>query len=114
MTKATALSILYSVSHIAAGLLLHPYQTMQSLVKERVFAWMTGVPLYFLACITVLWRWAFVPVVQLVFSCSSCYFFACDALSFISNTLVFFCLYWQILLAYLFLRFRLLIDRKSL
>lgn len=103
------LSFVYSVGQITIGLLMHPYQTMQSLVKDRVFVWMAAIPLYVLAAVTVGWKMLIVPVVQGVFSCSTGYFIACDALSFVSNTLIFFCWYWQVLLLYLLIRFRLLV-----
>lgn len=90
---------------IAQGLLLHPYQTMQSLVKDKVFSWMVLTPSVVLALITVLWRFVIVPVVSLVFSCSSLSFGVCDWLSFVSNCLTFFCIYWQIMLLYLLFRF---------
>lgn len=107
--RVALFSFLYSIGQITLGLLLHPYQTMQSLIQERVFVWMAAIPLYTLVVVTVLWRFILVPAVQLVFSCSTQYYFACDALSFISNTLIFFCWYWQVLLVYLLVRFRLVL-----
>lgn len=38
-------SFLYAIAQITGGLLLHPYQTMQSLTREKVFAWMTFLPI---------------------------------------------------------------------
>lgn len=99
-------SLLYSVGQITLGLLLHPYQTMQTLVPDKIFVWMTALPTITLAIVTVLWRYAVVPVVQLVFSCSATHFWGCEFLPFISNWLTFFCIYWQLLLLYLLLRFR--------
>lgn len=98
-------SILYSLFQIAQGLLLHPYQTMQSLVKDKIFSWMVLMPSVILALVTVLWRFVVVPVVSLVFSCSSVSLPVCDWLPFISNCLTFFCIYWQIMLLYLLFRF---------
>lgn len=100
------LSLLYSLFQIIQGLLIHPYQTMQSLVKDRVFSWMALLPTLILAIITLAWRFAVVPLVQLVFSCQNLNFLGCDLLPLISNTLTFFCLYWQILLLYLLFRFK--------
>lgn len=111
--KSAFLSFIYSVGQITVGLLMHPYQTMQSLVKDRVFVWMAAIPLYILAVVTVGWKMLIVPAVQGFFSCSTDYFIACDALSFVSNTLIFFCWYWQVLLLYLLVRFRLLVRRLA-
>lgn len=109
--KSALLSLVYSLGQITLGLLVHPYQTMQSLVRERVFVWMAATPLYVLAMSTVGWKLVIVPVVQNIFSCSTGYFVACDALSFVSNMLVFFCWYWQVLLLYLLIRFRVLVGK---
>lgn len=93
------------MGQISLGLVLHPYQTVQSLVRDRVFAWMSLLPSLFLAFVTVGWRWGLVPTVRLVFSCQTTPFFACDWLQFFSNWLTFFCIYWQVLLLYLLFRF---------
>jgi hypothetical protein len=106
-------SFSYAVGQIGLGLLLHPYQTMQSLVEEKVFIWMTLFPMGVLAVITMGWRFAVVPAVRLVFSCSTSGLIACDTLPFISNWLTFFCLYWQILLLYLFFRFSSVFKRTA-
>jgi len=100
-------SVIYSIGQITLGLLLHPYQTMQSLVQERVFIWMTLLPSGILALITLAWRFVVVPLVRLVFSCSAGgeLAIACTALPFFSNWLTFFCIYWQVLLLYLLVRF---------
>jgi hypothetical protein len=98
-------SFLYSLGQITLGLLLHPYQTMQSLVKDKIFVWMSLLPTAVLAIITLLWRLLLVPAVKLVFSCQISSFVGCDWLSFLSNFLTFFCIYWQMLLFYLLLRF---------
>ena len=100
-----ATSISYSVGQIGLGLLLHPYQTMQSLVEDKVFVWMSLLPAGVLAVVTVSWRFMIVPTVRLAFSCQTTGFWACDYLVFVSNWLTFFCLYWQIMLLYLLFRF---------
>lgn len=95
----------YSLGQIGLGLFLHPYQTMQSLVAEKVFIWMTLFPSGVLAVVTLLWRFVIVPMVRILFSCQRTPILACDTLPFFSNWLTFFCLYWQILLLYLLFRF---------
>ena len=98
-------SLVYSVGQIGLGLLLHPYQTMQQLVEDKVFVWMSLLPTGALAVVTVGWRFGLVPLVRLVFSCASSGFFLCNYISFVSNWLTFFMIYWQILLMYLLFRF---------
>lgn len=104
-TSSFVASFLYSLGQITLGLLLHPYQTMQSLVRDKAFIWMTLLPTAVLAIVTVLWRFLLVPVVRIVFSCSATSFVGCDYLIFFSNWLTFFCFYWQVLLLYLLFRF---------
>jgi hypothetical protein len=98
-------SVGYALGQITLGLLLHPYQTMQSLVKDKIFSWMALLPTGVLAVVTILWRFVIVPLVQLVFSCQSTGFWGCSWLPFVSNTLTFFCFYWQVMLIYLLFRF---------
>lgn len=103
--KLVIFSSIYSLGQITLGLLFHPYQTMQSLVQDKVFVWMTLLPTGVLALITLLWKLLIVPVVQLVFSCQNASLPVCAILPFISNSLTFFCIYWQLMLLYLLLRF---------
>jgi len=100
-------SIIYSLGQITLGLLLHPYQTMQSLVTDRIFIWMTMLPTVVLAALTVGWRYVVIPVVSAVFSCQSGGWLGmgCGLLPFLAYWMIFFCLYWQLLLFYLLVRF---------
>lgn len=95
----------YSVGQIALGLVVHPYQTMQSLVREKVFVWMSLVPTLALMLITLLWKLMVVPIVSIVFSCSEFLLIDCRWLVYVSNFITFYCIYWQILLFYLLMRF---------
>lgn len=104
-TRRIFFSTIYAVGQITLGLLLHPYQTMQSLVQDKVFIWMTLLPTGVLALTTVMWRYGLVPLVRLVFSCHTTGFIGCQWLPFLSNGLTFFCLYWQLILFYLLIRF---------
>lgn len=106
MTKNAFFSFGYAMGQIGLGLMLHPYQTMQSLVTDKVFVWMSLLPSLVLAVVTLAWRWLIVPTVQYFFSCQSSGVFLCDYLGLIANIVVFFCLYWQCLLLYLLFRFR--------
>ncbi len=98
-------SMTYAFAQIMQGLLLHPYQTMQSLVRERVFVWMAATPTVVLAGLTLVWRYLIVPLVSSVVSCSEIPSI-CTGLDFLALWVIFFCFYWQIMLLYLLFRFR--------
>lgn len=98
-------SFLYAIAQITGGLLLHPYQTMQSLTREKVFAWMTFLPIGVFVLAKIVWFYVLVPLVRFVFSCSSSDFFGCNLIPFFANWLVLFCIFWQVLLLYLLIRF---------
>lgn len=98
-------SVGYSIGQITLGLLVHPYQTMQSLVQDKVFIWMTLLPTGLLAVVTAIWRFAVVPSVRVIFSCQATGFGGCDWLPLVSNWITFFCVYWQVILLYLLVRF---------
>jgi hypothetical protein len=106
-------STFYSVGQLGLGLLLHPYQTMQSVVQEKVFVWMTLVPSVVLAVLTIVWRFVIVPLVQLLFTCRDYQLWACHLLPVASNWIAFFCIYWQILLFYLLFRFTVVFNQKN-
>jgi hypothetical protein len=99
-------AVVYAVGRLSLGLLLHPYQTMFQLVQARLFSWLVLVPTLVLAVVTVSWRWLLVPGVRTVFSCAASGWVACEYLEFISNWMTFFLMYWQVLLLYLFVRFK--------
>ena len=106
MNKVSVISsLLYSTLQIAGGLIFHPYQTMQSLVKDKVFIWLSLLPTLFLGLVTVSWRFIVVPLVSSFFSCQLSGFFLCDYLIFVGNFLILFCFYWQLMLFYFLLRF---------
>lgn len=102
----TASSVFYALFQITQGLLLHPYQTTQSLVREQTFSWMVWLPTITVGSIYALWRLVVVPLVRQVFTCQQSSWQVCDVLPPISNWLVFFCVYWQVILLYLWIRFR--------
>lgn len=87
--RVAALSIFYALGQISQGLLFHPYQTMQSLVREKVFVWMSFLPLMVLGVgwmVRITMSGLLLPV-------------------FLTHWFIFFCLYWQCLLFYLLIRF---------
>ncbi len=101
------LSVCYALGQITLGLLLHPYTTVQSLVRDRSFFWMAVLPLITSLMAKVAWEFGIVPLVQLFFSCSLTSMWLCNAVPFFAHWLLFFCLYWQAVVAYLFIRFAL-------
>lgn len=111
--RKLVLSTTYSLGQISVGLVLHPYQTMQALVREKIFVWMSLLPSLLLMVTTVLWKIVIVPLVRFVFSCSQSVVINCDWLSFISNVISFYCIYWQLLLFYLLIRFSSAYRKKS-
>lgn len=99
-------SFFYSLAQIAQGLLFHPYQTMQSLVREKVFLWMTFLPMIFLVLLTLFWRYAIYAFLQTFAEPIFDQSLLVVVVKFLANWLVFFCFYWQMILAYLLFRFR--------
>jgi hypothetical protein len=51
-----ATSVGYSLFQIVQGLLMHPYQTMRQLVRERVFVWMVGSPIFLWLGSVIVWK----------------------------------------------------------
>jgi hypothetical protein len=135
--KSWALSVLYIVGRFILGLLLHPYQSMQILLEEKVFVWLTLTPAMLLAIITLAWRGLFLPGLSAIFNLSAWAELSLDfglkptlfglepglgfvplgllelnltvkdLVSFISTWLILFLLNWQVLLMYLLVRFKL-------
>lgn len=105
MHKGSLEVILYSLSKITWGLLVHPYQTMQSLLREKSFIWMVLLPSVVLFLTKMIWLFVVVPIVQYLFSCSEQYFVGCAIIPLLANWLTFFCILWQAMLLYLLLRF---------
>ena len=103
--KQAIISFFYSIGQITLGLLVHPYQTVQSLMREKVFSWMVFLPVLVYVLAKVVWFWIVVPLVQLVFSCQTSTFIGCESISFFANWLTLFCIYWQVMLLYLAVRF---------
>ena len=79
------------------GLLLHPYQTMQDLVEEKVFIWLGFLPTGLLIIGLVAWL-AVVKTLLFMFLFAGLWIFALLWFSL-------FCLIWQVLLLYLLIRF---------
>lgn len=99
------LSVIYSLGQISLGLLLHPYQTLQQVVKDQVFQWLIILPSFFLMSLVVLWRVMIVPLVRHFFTCQTTTFLPCRMLPFLAHGVILFAALWQILVLYLWLRF---------
>ncbi|MBP7768525.1 hypothetical protein KA082_01695 [Candidatus Woesebacteria bacterium] len=113
MSKRSAiLSFVYALFQITEGMLLHPYQTVQSLAREKVFSWMIFLPAVVYVLAKIIWFYILVPTVRYVFSCHTTSFWGCDLIPFFADWLVFFCLYWQVLLLYLLIRFWIAFDKN--
>ncbi len=99
-------SAIYSLFQISQGLLFHPYQTMQSLVREKVFIWMSFLPSVFLISLTLILRYVLFVTLEIFISQIFLIEPLVNAVKFFGNCLIFFCLYWQLVLGYLLFRFR--------
>ncbi len=98
MDKRTLLtSTFYSILQASSGLILHPYQTMQHLVEDRIFLWLTFLPIYLGILFYSTWWFS----LQFLFRYLP--YLGAWAFSLIWGSS--FLLFWQILLLYLFLRF---------
>lgn len=95
--KTLVLSTSYSIFQASAGLLLHPYQTMQYLVEEKVFVWLTFIPTFILAVFVLLWwlsiRYFFLSIPFIGLWAFALVWAVC------------FTVFWQILLLYFLIRF---------
>lgn len=96
---------IYAVLRISAGMILHPYQTLQSVVQEKIFLWLTVLPAGFLFVLMLSWRWWVLPNLEIWFDCQPYYPYVCRIVRIIATWISFFCLYWQILVGYLTIRF---------
>ncbi len=95
-------SFFYALGRFALGLVLHPYQTMQLLVKQKLFVWVVLTPIVCLGLLTVLWNFVIIPLAaSLGLSCPE----LDSTLSFLATWVTTFVVYWQLMLLYLLIRF---------
>ena len=97
------ISVFYALLRFAAGLLLHPYQTMQLLVQEEVFVWLAFLPMLILGFLTLVWKTTLEPVTRLVeiLLCGGGQGVWLDGgvwFPLVITWVVVFCLYWLLLL----------------
>ena len=96
------ISFFYAVGRFALGLLLHPYQTMQLLVRQRIFVWVVLTPAIFWIILLISNQYLIAPTLSyLKISCPEMR----QVTSFFRMWISIFALYWQLMLFYLLLRF---------
>jgi hypothetical protein len=98
-------SFVYALLRFAFGLLIHPYQTMQDLVEEKMFIWLAILPTLVLAILTIFWDLILCPL--LLASLDLDIYLISKTVSFIATWFTMFCFYWQLMLFYLLIRFKL-------
>lgn len=91
------LSFIYALARFSYGLLVHPYQTMQLVLKEKFFIWLILVPTLTLGLITGIWHWLTLSLLAEIANLRG--------VILVGNWVTFFCFYWQVMLFYLWLRF---------
>lgn len=113
--KGSVLRFLWIVAKVVQGLLIHPYQTMQNVVREKRLIWLSFVPsLTWAGWVSLLFLGCF--LLKTFTPCCSPFEVSAQLLTWLSVWLGgffefviwwshFFCLYWQLLLFYLLLRF---------
>lgn len=104
-------SSVYAICQIAVGLVLHPYQTLQSVVQEKVFLWMSVFPGVLLFFLIVNWRMWMLAFLEFWFDCSPHFPLLCQLADVMALWIAFFCVYWQILVGYLTIRFILVFQK---
>ncbi len=83
----------YACGQMLLGLLLHPYRSVQLLRQHRLLGFFVLYPLLF----GLVNHWLPWPV----------------ALGFLQDVIFFFCLYWQLVLLYLWLRFNVVLGKNN-
>lgn len=106
----TVWSVVYAVGQISLGEFLHPYQTMQLITAQKIYAPLALLPSLLLSILTVFWRIIFVPTVSLLFSCRQTELWVCDWLPFLATWIIFYCVLWQVMLLYLYYRFSVVVE----
>jgi hypothetical protein len=89
-------SIFYSLGQIILGLFLHPYQSMQNLVRDQVFIPLMFLPTLLASLFYILFAWWLLAL----------FYDGSIVFRLVYRSFFFFFLFWQILLVYLFWRFR--------
>ena len=96
-------SLVYSISQIILGLFFHPYQTMQTLVRDRVFTPLVLLPTLLALIAYLLFGWWLLAA----------FYETSMIFRLIYRSLFFFFLLWQLLLLYLWRRFTRAFSRQQ-
>ncbi len=88
-------SFFYSSGQMFLGLLLHPYRSMQLLVKNKILLPFVFYPSLF----------GLLLLTSLKINLLANYYVSSIFFAFLYQFCLFFCLYWQLALCYLWLRF---------
>ena len=88
-------SVIYSSGQMLLGLFLHPYRSMQILVKNKIL-----LPFVFYPTFFILFFYLFLRVDVISYFYSNIFIFR-----FLYQVFIFFCFYWQMALFYLWIRF---------
>jgi hypothetical protein len=88
----------YLICKTSFGLILHPYQTIQTLYQGHSLFLFVITPTIYFTLATLIWRFVLRPFVT-HFLTASC------PLMLIKTTIVFFALFWQLSLIYLLTKF---------
>ena len=96
-------SFFYSSGQMFLGLLLHPYRSMQLLVKNKILLPFALYPSFFGLLMLFLLRVDWLGD----YYTNNAYF------AFVCQFYLFFCLYWQLALCYLWLRFYRAFSRET-
>jgi len=98
------LSFIYALARFSLGLLIHPYQTMQLLVEQKTFLWLTLLPTAMLGILTIAWKIIVLFILSFfLHTQNSC---CITVFSFLATWVTIFIFYWQAMLFYLLIRFR--------
>lgn len=99
-------SYFYFCAKITFGLLIHPYKTLLATLRERFCRFLIFSPTFLFLLLTFFWRFLFRPLILHFFS-ATCF------LMVIKTSVLFFCLFWQITLLYLFFKFILVLSSQK-
>ena len=92
-------SLIYAMFEVIQGLFFHPYQTVQFLVKKKLFKILIFFPVFCLLFIYLL------GLILGEFGQYGFLFLDSNWVVFIKYWIVYFCILWQMVLFYLFFRF---------
>lgn len=114
LLRSFTLSLTYSLGQIILGLLCHPFQTVQVLVRDKYWLWMAFFPIFIFVLGFAIWQggwWLIFNVfsstpIELLPMMKIC-------LDLIKWWFFYFCLIWQVILLLLLIKFLHFYHRKK-